>query len=146
MRCAGAGPTGEPELAAFRLCFYPTDSMQSTSAAAVFQVSDLERSLVFYTEMLGFEKDFVVGSPPFYAGLKRGAVELHLSSSSQSAVRLGQGSVYLFCDVVDSFYRDVTQRGATVTSPLDSHDYGMRDFQIKDPDGNLIGFGAPLAS
>ena len=54
MRCAGAGPTGEPELAAFRLCFYPTDSMQSTSAAAVFQVSDLERSLVFYTEMLGF--------------------------------------------------------------------------------------------
>jgi catechol 2,3-dioxygenase-like lactoylglutathione lyase family enzyme len=125
--------------------FTTTHSMQSTSAAAVFQVSDLERSLAFYTEILGFERDFVVGSPPFYAGLKRGGVALHLSSASESAVRLGRGSVYLFCDTVDSFYREVSDLGAVVTSPLDSHDYGMRDFQIKDPDGNLIGFGAPLA-
>ena len=118
--------------------------MQSTSAAAVFQVADLERSLGFYTGLLGFEQEFTVGSPPFYAGLKRGAVVLHLSSSPDSAVRLGQGSVYLFCDTVDAFYREVTSRGAAVTSPLGSRDYGMRDFQIKDLDGNLIGFGAPL--
>jgi len=38
----------------------------------------------------------------------------------------------------------VTGRGAAVTSPLGSRDYEMRDFQIKDLDGNLIGFGASL--
>jgi catechol 2,3-dioxygenase-like lactoylglutathione lyase family enzyme len=119
--------------------------MQSTSAAAVFQVSDLERSLAFYTEMLGFRARFRRGFSSLLRRFEAGRVALHLSSASESAVRLGRGSVYLFCDTVDSFYREVSDLGAVVTSPLDSHDYGMRDFQIKDPDGNLIGFGAPLA-
>lgn len=115
--------------------------MQATYATAIFQVADLERSLSFYEEKLGFARDFVYGEPAFYAGLCRDKVGLHLNSIGENASRVGQGCLYIYCDEVDDYYGLLVERGVEVTSPLDSQPYGMRDFQVSDPDGNLVCFG-----
>lgn len=118
--------------------------MKASEASAVFQVSDLPKSVAFYVGVLGFEPEFSFGEPPRYASVKRDAVSVHLCASPENAARRGHGSVYVFCDEVDGYFRDVASRGAAVTSPLSTQPYGMRDFQIKDPDGNLLGFGKPV--
>ena len=125
-------------------CFLKsTDPMNAQNAAAVFQVSDLEQSLRHYTEVLGFSEDFRFGD---YAGLKLGEVSLHLSGHSVHERPLGGGTVYIFCDEVDSHHADIKAKGATIKVEPRSYDYGMRDFVIVDPDGNHLTFGCAVGN
>ncbi len=118
--------------------------MKTTSISPVFQVHDLAQSLAFYRDVLGFTEDFAYGEPPFYAGVRHGDAALHLCSSEEGKERRGRGAAYLFCDEVDAYYAKITAGGAEVTSPLRTQPYGLRDFQIKDRDGNLLSFGVML--
>src|SRR5262245_39750679 len=50
------------------------------------------------------------------------------------------------CKVVDSPHSELTARGANVVKPPQNYDYGMRDFDVIDLDGNkLIRYGIPLS-
>lgn len=118
--------------------------MKTACVCPVLQVADLNRALNFYRDVLGFEQEFVYGEPPFYGAVKLGEASVHLASVASQAARCGLGSAYFFCDHVDAYYAAVKAKGATVTSPLGDQPYAMRDFQLKDPDGNLLGFGHPL--
>jgi len=118
--------------------------MKIFCASPVLQISDLNQSIAFYCDALGFTKEFVYGEPSYYAGVKKNDVTFHLCQSEENAQRRGMGSVYVFCDEVDTYYGGIKAKGAVVTSPLNTYPYGMRDFQIKDPDGNLIAFGCPV--
>lgn len=118
--------------------------MNITSACVIFQVGDLAKSIAFYCDVLGFTREFAYGEPPFYGGVKKNDVIFHLCSSKENALRRGMGSAYVFCDEVDAYYEQVKLDGAAITSPLATQPYGIRDFQLKDPDGNLIGFGCPV--
>jgi uncharacterized glyoxalase superfamily protein PhnB len=42
---------------------------------------------------------------------------------------------------VDSLHAELTARGAKVVKPPQDYDYGMRDFDVLDPDGNQLTFG-----
>ncbi len=115
--------------------------MKINSAAAVFPVSDLDASLRFYVGVLGFSEDFRFGQ---YAGIKRDGCSLHLSAhGNPNTGSPGTGSVYLFCDGVDAYFAEITERGARTDAEPRNYDYGMRDFIARDPDGNQLTFGAP---
>lgn len=102
-------------------------------------VSDIERSLQFYKEVLGFEEEFRFGN---YVGLKYGPAQLHLSQhGNPNSKPVGGGVMYVFCDEVDDYYKAITSKGAHTQKPPQTYDYGMRDFVAEDPDGNYIGFG-----
>jgi catechol 2,3-dioxygenase-like lactoylglutathione lyase family enzyme len=114
--------------------------MQVTGFASVVPVTDLQRSLRWYVDVLGFSKSFEYGG--FYAGIEKGAAKLHLNAKGE--MPRGSASVYLFTDEVDRYYAEVTSRGAKAKEPPQSYDYGLRDFAVRDPDGNQIGFGCPV--
>jgi uncharacterized glyoxalase superfamily protein PhnB len=57
----------------------------------------------------------------------------------------GSGSIYIFCDEVDGYFAEITSRGARVEGEPRDYEYGMRDFVTRDPDGNQLSFGAPIA-
>lgn len=118
--------------------------MRVESASTVFQVAKIRKAVAFYRDVLGFGEEFLYGDPPFYAGVKRDRAIFHLNASKENEARRGMGSAYVFCDEVDDYYEEVRLKGAEVTSPLNSYPYGMRDFQIADPDGNLVTFGCPI--
>jgi len=118
--------------------------MKANSASAIFQVSDLRRAIEFYIGVLGFEEEFAFGDPPFYAGVKMEDVIVHLNSGEENESRKGMGSLYVFCDEVDSYYESIKKAEVEITAKLDTWPYGMRDFQIKDLDGNLLCFGCPV--
>lgn len=118
--------------------------MQAERAAVIFQVSSLEASISFYVAELGFEKVFEYGDPAFYAGVKMNEVTIHLCAGKENVNRVGMGAVYIFCDEVDSFYKKIEQSEVVISSKLESLPYEMRDFQIKDIDGNLVSFGCPV--
>lgn len=117
--------------------------MKPSCAATIFHVSDVDAAVKFYTGVLGFSLDFRYGQ---LAGLVYGDVLLHLSGPNTSVTKraVGEGHVYLFCDEVDQYYGDITAKGATLLVPIADREYGLRDFAVKDADGNIVAFGEEI--
>jgi len=112
--------------------------MKPQSAASVFQVANVDSALRYYKDVLGFSEDFRFGD---YAGVKFGDAYIHLCGHSVHKRPVGGGTIYLFCDEVDSYFAEITKKGAVVKSEPRDYDYGMRDFMTIDPDGNHLAFG-----
>ena len=111
------------------------------SAATVFVVQDVLRSVEHYRDVLGFHTEFLYGQPTFYAGVERDGVVIHLQAASETKRQAGQGAVNIFVTDVDEQYQELKSRGArTLNAPKD-YPYGMRDFDINDLDGNQLCFG-----
>jgi len=113
--------------------------MKTTGSATTFHVSDINVSIKYYTEVLGFSERFRFGD---YAGVQYEDIQIHLSGpKATNKKEVGQGGIYIFCDNVDAYYAEVKSRGAKLQDAPKNHEYGMRDFVIEDPDSNLIGIG-----
>ena len=119
-----------------------TEAMKTCGSATTFQVSSVAASLRYYVEMLGFAERFQFGD---YAGVEHGEVQIHLSGPQAGNKRqVGQGGIYIFCDDVDGYYAELESRGCVAQCAPQDYAYGMRDFVVEDPDGNLVGFGQEI--
>ena len=111
------------------------------ASTAVFTVRDIAASLAYYRDKLGFDIAFEYGNPTFYAGLCSGKVTLHLISATRTPRQPGHGAVAIDVDDVDALHADLVKRGATVLKAPANYDYGLRDFDVADLDGNMLFFG-----
>jgi len=109
-------------------------------SAPVFAVADIAASLVHYRDVLGFQVSFEWGDPLFYVCLCRDEVALHLVSSRGGRAP-GQSVLCVFVTDVDALHAEFAGLGAKVTGPPQTHDYGMRDFDVLDLDGNRLIYG-----
>jgi catechol 2,3-dioxygenase-like lactoylglutathione lyase family enzyme len=102
--------------------------------APAFAARDFEGMVAFYCDVLGFEVGYKTG---VYAALARDGVQLHIYPERDGTVG-GNNSAYFFVDGVDAIYEAVRER-ATIIHPISDQDYGLRDFLMADPEGNMIG-------
>jgi catechol 2,3-dioxygenase-like lactoylglutathione lyase family enzyme len=110
-------------------------------AATVFVVSDIAKSIAYYRDALGFKVTFEYGQPPFYACLCRDEVALHLLAANETKQLPGNGGLCVFVKDVDAIHAELVERGARVIKPPQNYDYGMRDFDLVDLDGNHLTYG-----
>lgn len=110
---------------------------------SVLQVSNIQRSILFYTVRLGFTVTFEWGEPVDYVIIQKDQIKMHLAENKSLKAHTGSSrSVYIFATEIDQLYADFKGTGLhNITSPRES-DYGMIDFDITDPDGNLLTFGS----
>lgn len=116
--------------------------MTPHDSAVVFVVSDVAASLAHYEEALGFEEAFRYGEPLFYGGVCRGSVTIHLQDTKETERPVGHGLLYVFVDDADAAHRELQERGARILKAPETYPYGMRDFNVADPDGNELVFGS----
>jgi catechol 2,3-dioxygenase-like lactoylglutathione lyase family enzyme len=116
------------------------DSMM-VGAATVFVVSDMPKSVEYYRDVLGFTVTFQYGNPTFYVCLCRDEVALHLVAASKTKRLAGNGGICVFVRDVDVVHAELAARGAKIIKPPQNYDYGMRDFDLVDLDGNQLTFG-----
>ena len=120
-------------------------SARLTSLAPQFLVDDLDRSIAYYRDTLGF--DFGEPWGGFYAIGLRDGLQLHLKKPPKDTQqqdrkheveRLDAASGV---DGIEIFYEQCVAKGAKIIRPLTSTDWGTKDFYVEDPDGNIISFG-----
>lgn len=118
------------------------------SAVPILFVRDVSRSAAFFQEKLGFEIDFLYGTPPFYGSVSRGQACLHLRFVSQpNFADLAAREVSLILATVEvsdvqGLYEELKGRDVEFAQTPTKQPWGGTDFQVRDPDGNVISFVA----
>lgn len=129
--------------------------MQFSSMIPMLAVSDIQRSLNFYRDVLGFE----LTSEADKVGEWNWCVLRHGDSDSQVKLMLAgtedgprlleqekkadhhfSAIYYFYADDVRALHKDLEGKGFDVTA-LEETFYGMLEFSLKDPDGHLLSFG-----
>lgn len=111
-------------------------------------VTDLEKSIDFYTNVLGFERlkggaDYVPvrsGSVVIGLGLATGLPKQHYFNPEVQKARRGLGTeIVLEVDDVQGFFQKVKASGyKRILSPLRKRSWGLTDFRVADPDGYYL--------
>jgi catechol 2,3-dioxygenase-like lactoylglutathione lyase family enzyme len=118
-----------------------TEGQPNERAVPILPSRDLREALGFY-EKLGFENR---GAPPEewnYMILGRGSIELHFIGETTSfAEWTGPTSCHLAVADADALHAEWARAGVTAEGPWTT-DYGMREFTVLDPGGNLLRVGS----
>ena len=111
-------------------------------------VSDLDRSVAFYRDVLGLPHLFTVPGQPM-AFLQAGSVRLYLGVTEDERYR-SRPIVYYSVDDVEQAYSEVTGRGAEPLSTphVVNRDGGTELWMafVADPDGTPVGLMAERAA
>ncbi len=116
-----------------------------------FIVSDLNRTLSFYCDKLGFESRFREPDPnPFFAIVGRDTAQLFVKSeknvlpqpnhSRHAHMRL---DAFVYVEDPDALAVEFSGRDVDFSAPLKDTNDGLRGFEIRDPDGYVLFFGRP---
>jgi len=106
-------------------------------------VTDLTRSIEFYTLKLGFEIEFRYED--FYCGITKAGHSIHLKSVvhtiEERTYRIENEHTDIIFSVegIDALYADINNISIRVIQSLRKMPYG-REFYITDPDGYIIAF------
>lgn len=105
------------------------------------EVNNLEESLDFYTEVLGFEIESSnpTAEPPI-ASVKSGSLRITLVQQIETMLKRGRG-VHFVLGVadVDEFYQRLSARMIDISEPRDEG-WGGRFVSLQDPDGYRLFF------
>ena len=120
-----------------------------------FIVSDVDQTIAFYRDKLGFETRFrQPDQDAFFAIIGRDAAQIFLKSEGgidpvPNSTRHRHLRWDAFINVADpdalaaEFAARFSHGAAAFSSPLeDTHD-GLRGFEIRDPNGYILFFGRP---
>jgi catechol 2,3-dioxygenase-like lactoylglutathione lyase family enzyme len=109
-------------------------------------VEDLERSLQFYTQVLGLPLGHRAGE---YAQLDTGATRLSLYTRRAMSQTLGMDlteppfnapgfEIGFKVPDVDAAYAALIERGVVSQTPPTDRPWGQRTAYVRDPDGHLV--------
>jgi catechol 2,3-dioxygenase-like lactoylglutathione lyase family enzyme len=113
----------------------------------MLSVTDLERTIAFYCNELGFHCVRTFGDPqPVWCYLKRDSIDLMFNQPPAAEMaelprRAKDFQVYYFYpDDVTALHGAWKSKGLPVTD-LRVTLYGMKEFELRDPDGYWLWFG-----
>ena len=111
------------------------------SLTPMLQTSDMERTIAWYGDVLGFRCVRRMGDG--WCHLAQDGVSLMFMRNDHLGAPHATATQYIYVDDVNALWEMLKHRVAPEWGPEDTS-YGMREFAIKDPDGYLLSFGEPL--
>lgn len=112
----------------------------------VIEVADVEKSAAFYRDRLGFSPGPFFGSPPAFCIVGRDTVTIALDRSQETgrAPQNQYWAAYVYVEDADALAEEMRGKGVEIIREPEDQPYGCRDFDVRDPDGHIIGFGQDL--
>jgi catechol 2,3-dioxygenase-like lactoylglutathione lyase family enzyme len=116
-----------------------------------FIVSNVEQSIAFYRDRLGFETRFRQPEQnPFFAIIGRDGAQIFIKSQkdvppvpNSKRHPFLRWDAYVYAPDPDALAAEFAEHGAAFSTPLENTHDGLRGFEICDPDGYVLFFGRP---
>ena len=114
-----------------------------------FIVKDLQASISYYCERLGFQLDFQgPDDDPYYAGVSRDGIGIMLKAilpdvlpqPNHTRHEWARWDAYIYTVNPDAFFDEFSQRGASFVRTLSFIDEGLWGFEVTDADGYVLAF------
>ena len=114
----------------------------------VLPVADVAASARYFSEVLGFEINFLHGDPPVHGRVMKGdgsygqPIYIHLTKVAPEEVRpSGELRIHVGHDL-DGLFRAYRTRGVAVVFAPISQPWGLREFAVRELDGHVLRFCA----
>lgn len=110
-------------------------------------VSDVSKTVAYYTEKLGFTVIGLVQDPPVYGMVERDGIQIHFGKSDTDATKTNRDFRKISTDFIiwvpeiDSYFEEIKNNNVEIVEGITLRPYGSREFIIKDCNGFLITFG-----
>jgi catechol 2,3-dioxygenase-like lactoylglutathione lyase family enzyme len=127
---------------------------QTQAISPCFIVSNVDQTIAFYRDKLGFETRFrEPDQDPFFAIIGRDGAQLFVKSDKDVSPlpnhkrhHYMRWDAFVYAPDPDALAAEFAVCGAEFSAPLeDTHD-GLRGFEICDPDGYILFFGRPKSA
>jgi len=113
-------------------------------AVPILPCEDVEKMIAFYTDRLGFERDWVWGDPPTDGGVRRNDVQIYFMRNARLAQTGCDREIMLYVEDVDALHAEHVRRGTIPTEPLRDEPWGLREYSVVDPHGHRLRFAESL--
>lgn len=104
-----------------------------------FPCHDVPASVTYYRETLGFSVNYAQDA---IGVMDRDHARILLVTRTPEMT--GVSACYLYVRDADLLHAQLTERGARVEGEPVSQPWGLREFHVRDPDGNRLTFGEPF--
>ena len=119
------------------------------SISPFFIVKDLQASIAFYRERLGFQLDFQgPDDDVYYAGVSRDGIGIFLKTILPDVLPCpnhtrhpwARWDAYIYTLDPDTLFNEFRQRGVSFVKELSFIDDGLWGFEVTDADGYVLAF------
>jgi len=112
------------------------DGIEFGGVTPILRVRDFERSVAWYTEVLGCTLEWRDG---LFCSVRRGRAGFMLCEGSQGCIATW---VYVGVNDADALHEELRARGATIRWPPTNSPWGAREVHVFDPDGHVLRCGS----
>jgi catechol 2,3-dioxygenase-like lactoylglutathione lyase family enzyme len=108
-----------------------------TAVVPILSVRDVEASLRFYVDLLGFQRPWWWGEPATFGGAYAGEHEVQFCQGRQ-----GQPGTWIsvWVDDVDALHERLRTLDVDIRQAPSTYPWGVRELNVADPDGHRIRF------
>jgi uncharacterized glyoxalase superfamily protein PhnB len=102
-------------------------------------VRNLEETVSYYKDQLGFTDEWFWGSPPTDAGCHRNDLSLLFNENPALAEKIEGFELVMFVDDVDGIYEEFRGRSTIeIITPIKDEPWGIREFTVRDINGYFL--------
>jgi ribosomal protein S18 acetylase RimI-like enzyme len=114
-----------------------------TSSTAIFACADVEATLAYYRDVLGFANTWKWDDPPTFGGASHGGVSLMFSLQPELAGKVRGHEHWVSVEDADALYARHRASGAKIVEEIANKPWGAREYVVEDPNGYRLRFGGP---
>jgi ribosomal protein S18 acetylase RimI-like enzyme len=110
------------------------------SSTATFATANIEATLVYYVDVLGFESTWTWGDPPVFGSASQGGVTIAFNLQPELAANVRGHQHGIQVEDIDELYALHKARGARFVSEMEDKPWGMREYVVEDLNGYHLHF------
>jgi catechol 2,3-dioxygenase-like lactoylglutathione lyase family enzyme len=121
--------------------------------APYFPVANVEQSMAFYEQVLGFRCEYSAGAPIQFAICSRDGFAIMLRRVSEPELiapvekQGGTWDAFFWVSDTEALHSEFKSKRADIAyGPVIQEAYQMKEFAIRDCDGHVLGFGEALVN
>lgn len=110
----------------------------------ILSVQDINATVQYWTEVIGFPAKWTWGDPPVHGGVSWQNIFVQFSLNPEHAVHSKGCTIWVKVSRLETLYRIHQEKKADIVAPLKQQPWGMADYTLRDNNGHYVCFSGNI--